>query len=302
MRPGSTRAPARRATAKAAAIGVAAAFAGACAQPTSEEASAYLLLDREARDALTVVHDGWEGTPVLPVALDAELPVTLRSRAGTRTIALRPGAFLHVTGADGSLTWLEVGTEVFDDRLLVRGTARAAAELAEQLGASARERGDGLWSFEAPDLLDRGSFLEPPWGIAEVLPDLVARLDVAALGSDAARITASDAIGAEGAREAAGRAGLAEAGLVGAYAAGDRILWLDAAGGFSLEDRCTGEVERAGRYYAASDGVVLRAGAEPAIALERSPRGLVLPNGEKLALLGLEPEAKHDVGTEEATR
>lgn len=275
---------------------VAAPLAGGCAQATDPPGSSgYVLLDRVARGALTVAQDGWEGAPLLPVALDASEPAMLRGAEGERSVELQAGMLAHVRGVAGEIDWLEVGEEIRDDRLLVHGTEAAAAELALWIGGERAARGDGLWIVSAEDILDRGSFLQPPEGVLEILPDASMQLGDLGPGSiPGPGILGPGAIVGED-DPAARPVGSVEAGLVGVYAAGVRMLWLDAAGGYSLEDRCTGEVLGAGRFFAVEDRVVLQPGRGALVVLARDQDRLVHPGGAEYApLLPEMPKVKEE--------
>lgn len=266
-----------------------------CVQPTDPEGSTgYVLLDREARGALTLAHDGWEGAPVLPLALnvdDVEEPVTLRGADGETLLLLRGGHLAHVRGAAGEVSWLEVGSEARADRLVLHGDEAAVAELAERVSGKAALRGDGFWSLSAPELLDRTSFLNPPEGVMEVLPET--RMDLGGLEDDSSSAVRSALVGSLVAATGDGASaltGAAEAELVGLYQAGTRSLLLDASGGFTLEDRCTGEAIAAGRYYAIEGRVALAAspGSAP-IVMAREGDTLLHPGGAVFAPLEIEP-------------
>ncbi|WP_437859551.1 hypothetical protein [Sorangium sp. So ce363] len=81
-----------------------------CAQPIdAPDATAYVLLDPAARARWTVASDGWQGAPILPVALDVEETAALRGPEGAQRIALRGGMLAHVRGAEGEIRWLARG-------------------------------------------------------------------------------------------------------------------------------------------------------------------------------------------------
>jgi hypothetical protein len=267
---------------------VLAALTGGCTQGADAPGGAgYVLLDHAAREVTTLEQDGWEGAPLLPVALDAAEPVTLRGPDGERSVALKAGMLAHVRGAGGEIAWLAVGEDIRDDRLLVHGTEAAATQLADWIGGERAARVDGLWSVSAPDILERGSFLQAPDGILEVLPDTSLEVDelIPRSALDGA-ILGPGAMPVEGGAPAGGRpVGSAEAELVGVYAAGNKALWLDAAGGFSLEDRCTGEVVRAGRFFAVDDRVVLQSAGNAPMVLGRDRDRLILPGSADFAPL-----------------
>ena len=219
----------------------------------------------------------------------------MRGLSGERALELQPGMLAHVRGAAGEIDWLEVGEDIRDDRLLVHGTEAAAAELATWIGGEPSARGDGLWMVTASDILDRGSFLEAPAGILEALPD--ASLSLGALVPESPldpAVFAAPSLVAGG--EALARpVGSDEAELVGLYAAGLTALWLDAAGGYSMEDRCTGEVVGAGRFYAVQDRVVLQPSRGALIVLGRLQDRLVHPGGaEYVPLLPELPKVREE--------
>ena len=274
---------------------LAAPLLGGCTQATEPAGTTgYVLLDRGARDALTLAQEGWEGAPLLPVALDVGEPVSMRGLSGERAIELQPGMLAHVRGAAGEIDWLEVGEEIRDDRLLVHGTEAAAAELATWIGGEPSARGDGLWMVTASDILDRGSFLQAPEGILEVLPDASLSLGdlVPESPLDPAIFAAPSLVGGEA---VARPVGSVEAELVGIYTAGLTTLWLDAAGGYSMENRCSGEVVGSGRFYAVQDRVVLQPSRGALIVLGRVQDRLIHPGGaEYVPLLPELPKVKEE--------
>ncbi|MGK3968469.1 hypothetical protein WMF01_48760 [Sorangium sp. So ce1667] len=287
-------------------------LAAGCAQPAEDpDATGYVLLDLAARGRWTVASDGWEGAPVLPVALDVQEPAVLRGPDGADLLELRGGTLAHVRGAAGEIRWLAVGEEARGDRLVLRASGAAAAELAALVDGEVAARGDGLWTLTAPELLDRGSFLDAPGGVLEALPDtqrdpgaldaLAALADLDArisLGTPAAAPASAGDV-APGAPEP----GRAEAEVVGLYAAELQTLLLDASGGFTLEDRCTGEVLATGKYLAVADRVVLRSTVGEPIVLGRDREKLFHPGWADFAPLAPEPARRGvsgSVTTEEA--
>jgi hypothetical protein len=263
---------------------VAAAATAGCAAGTSAgpDGRTYVLLDQDARGVVTLAQDDWSGSPVLPVALDATQPLTVTTPTGTFKLALRSGMLAHVHGAGASVEWREVGGEVRDDRLVVRGSEAAVDGLAELIAAKkGYRRPDGLFPLVASDIFERTSFLVPPDGIEEALPDarvdeasggLVRSIQRAAEEQDA--LPTSDTNGAP-------PAGTTIAGnlpaLVGLYTSDSMVLVLDASGGFSIEDDCSGAVRMKGRYGVdVGDQVELRTGGPGAIPLDRSGDDLVL--------------------------
>ncbi|WP_437590218.1 hypothetical protein [Sorangium sp. So ce1000] len=269
-----------------------------CAQPIdAPDATAYVLLDPAARARWTVASDGWQGAPVLPVALDVQEPAVLRGPERAKPIALRGGMLAHVRGAEGEVRWLALGDEARDDRLTLDASEAAAAALAALVGGEIAARRDGLWTLTAPDLLERGSFLEPPEGVFEVLPYLQRdpgepAAFVPSAAQDALDALAAVPAAAGGSARGALEPGSAEAELVGLYAAGPRTLLLDASGGFTLEDRCTGEVVASGAYSAAGDRVVLRSVGAAPIVLGRHQDRLTQPGWAAFAPLAPEPSGR----------
>ncbi|WP_438026026.1 hypothetical protein [Sorangium sp. So ce233] len=287
-------------------LGPALLSAGCAQQPDdAPEATGYVLLDRAARGRWTVASDGWEGAPVLPVALDVEEPALLRGPEGAARLALRGGALAHVRGAAGEVRWLAVGDETRGDRLTLHASEPAAAALAALVDGEVAARGDGLWTLTAPDLLDRGSFLDPPEGVLEAFPDT--QRDPDDLGAptppDARAAMAAPTEAPSAARDGASIAlepGRAEAALVGLYAEERRTLLLDASGAFTLEDRCTGEVLATGKYVAVEEGVVLRSTGAAPMVLRRDQDRLVHPGWAAFAPLA--PELPEPPGRGESGR
>src|SRR5581483_8997486 len=121
------------------------------------------LLDRDAREAgLQVEAAGWQGAPLLPLALEPDEAVSLVSGGGKVPLGLRAGL----------IEWHPVGDEARADRLIVDGEDGAVRTLAELLGAEASARDDGRWILSGPDLYGRASFMPAPDGVRAVEPDL----------------------------------------------------------------------------------------------------------------------------------
>ncbi|XXX77369.1 hypothetical protein WMF30_01165 [Sorangium sp. So ce134] len=276
-----------------------------CAQPIDAPGgTAYVLLDPAARARWTVESDGWRGAPILPVALDAEEPALLRGAGRAERLELRGGMLAHVRGG-GEVRWLAVGEEARDDRLTLRASEAGAAALAALVDGEISARRDGLWTLAAPDLLERGSFLEAPQGVIEALPDAPRDPGDPAAFTPSASQEALDALAAPAAAPsaAAGAAGAlepgsAEAELVGLYAAELRTLLLDASGGFTIEDRCTGAVLATGTYSAAGDRVMLRSPGAAPIVLGRDRERLLHPDWAELAPLAPEPSRRAEPESE----
>jgi hypothetical protein len=225
-----------------------------CTAGTDEPgAVGYVMLDQEARAAGALSQDTWAGSPLLPVGLDATEQVTFASPAGRTVFEPRPDALAYVHGRGGSIEWLRLGADVGEDRLRVYGTKEAAAQLAQRLVGRVEGGGDGLWTIVAPDILARGSFLRVPDGITEVAPErtLSAR-SLELSGMEKMAVLGPAAPLPEGEPEA-----VRQAAVVGVYASGQSALVLDADGGFSLEDACSGDVVGRGRFRTEGDRIVL---------------------------------------------
>jgi hypothetical protein len=227
-----------------------------CAAGTeAPDAVGYVLLDRDAAQAGRLAHGGWDGAPVLPVALDLSQPVTFSSDRGRTTIELRSGMLAWVHGAGAAVEWRTLHDEVRDDRLRVRASADAAAALARSLAGEVVGPVDGdasLWTVAAPNVFDRASFLQPPEGVLEALPEPL--LDLAA------PVFLPGAV-------------VGRAAFVGLYTAGDRVLILDAAGGFTLGRACDDDAApvTAGRWHVDDASVVLVSNRE-SLSLDYDPK------------------------------
>src|SRR5262249_54424418 len=134
------------------------------------------------------------------------------------------------------------------DRLRVYGSREGAEDLAQRLAAEVQGGGDGLFTIGAPDLFGRTSFLAAPASIVEVTPE--PRLDLRSGPSPYAK---RGVVGAGALTDVAPGAAR-QAMLVGIYTAGQRALFLDAAGGFSIEDQCSGETLERGRWSMGGEG------------------------------------------------
>jgi hypothetical protein len=242
------------------AVMAAAPATGGCAAGTEgPDVVGYVLLDRDARAVGHLAQADWQGSPVLPVALDAAEPVAFESPTGRTLFDLRPGMLAHVHGAAGSVDWLRVGDDMSPDRLRVYGSKDSASDLARRLAGSVEGGGDGLWTVAATGILDRASFLQAPDGVVEVVPD--AQLAAA----PAPKIARHAVLGPVGALPQGEMEGVRQAMVVGVYTSGQRALFLDASGGFSLEDACSGDVLGHGRFRTEDDHVVLDSDAAPMV-------------------------------------
>jgi hypothetical protein len=257
--------------------------AAGCAAGTEEPGSVgYVLLDREARAAGRLSQGEWDDAPVLPVALDTAEAVAFSSSAGRSLFELRPGMLAHVHGAAGAVEWLHMREDVSDERILVYGTREAAADLAQRVAGRLEGGHDGVFTVSAPDIFDRGSFLGAPDGVLEVAPEPVVQAAQGAGRAGGEKGTSFGAMGAMRALRAVpalpGDEGVRQAMLVGVYMSEGNALILDAAGGFELDDACSGELVGHGRYHTDGDRVVLDGeAASTVLALEagalRDPEG-----------------------------
>ncbi len=196
--------------------------------------SGYVLLDREARAAgISIEAPGFQGAPALPVALHADEKVTLKVPGGApRTIAVRPGAVAWVRRASGDVEYADVGVQARADLLVVDADPTGARALAELLDGSLWPRADGRWSIQAPDVLDRASFLPEPGGVHEAAPAMVGAVATAA--SNAVGAVRIEAAPDERLERFKATVETTSAGLVGVYRSPKGVLVIDAGGGFSL--------------------------------------------------------------------
>jgi hypothetical protein len=248
----------------------------ACTAPTGPpESTAYILLDQETRRTTRVTAEGWTGSPVLPLGVEASAAITVSGPRGSYTPRLRAGAVAYVHASGASIEWLELGRDVRRDRLLVRGSEEAATDLAARLAAEIAPDGDGTFRLTASDIFDRASFMVPSDAIVEALPDV-------------------DATPSEGPSSPALAVAMPtlppallpqphvhDVSLVGVYASKNQLLFLDASGGFTLQDSCDGSMTMEGRYYPAEGKVVLLGEGEP-LLLARQGDVLARPDGPPL--------------------
>lgn len=270
--------------------------AAGCTAGTEEPgAVGIVLLDREARAAGQLSHEGWHGAPALPVSLDAGEPVAFSSPAGRVVFDLRPGAIAYLHGAGGAIEWLRLGEDVGADRLRVHATKEVAADLAKRLAGRVESGADGVFTITAPDLFERASFLEAPAGITDVVPDYLGAMQKGDRSSGSFAIPDLERVAAlpEGASEAA-----RQAMLVGVYTAGNDAIILDADGGFTLEDACSGDPIDRGRYHTEGDRIVLGVSRSERVLIWDSG-GLRDPAGVRFApLMPPEPKAALEEGGE----
>ncbi len=229
--------------------------------------SGYVLLDREARAAgLTIQAVGFQGAPALPMALHVDDRVTLHVPGGPpRAIAVRPGALAWVRRATGDVEYADVGVKARADLLVVDADPGGARALADLLGGSLWPRPDGRWSIEAPDVLDRASFLPEPGGVREAAPAIVADGASTSTARVAVRIEAAPD---ERLERFAATVETTSAGLVGVYRSQEGLLVIDAGGGFSLHCGQTrghvtidrGRVQLVPEHGAAQAAIVIKDG------------------------------------------
>jgi hypothetical protein len=238
-------------------------LAGCAANTGGSDAVGYVLLDREAQVAGNLSYQDWERAPILPVALELDEPTFFVSSAGKVKIDLRPGMVAWVHGAGGAVEWRALRDEVRDDRLRVHATREAADALAQRLAGQVVGPAEaGVWIVSAPDIFDRGSFLAVPEGVREAVP--VPMLDLGS-GEPTSRRAAvlSDSTAALPGPQQMAR-------LVGVYNLGERALFLDAEGGFSLGEGCFLTPVDSGRWHTEGDQVVLE-GEKGKWMLEHDP-------------------------------
>lgn len=257
------------------------------------EEDGFILLDRQAKEALFIEVDGFEGAPKLPLAVAAGETIHLKTKGGeARSIQSEPGklAYIHdVDDVNGQVEWLAVGRDARSDRLVVHASEASARELALLLGATAAPRGDGLWNLTTPDIFTKTSYMDAPEGLLEALPD--AAINTGDIDLDAAPGSAllgpSSSLGSGADADALDSApGRREALFVGLYTSASSALRLDASGRFSLRDRCSGEAKE-GFYYADDGRIVLqsRGGSPISLAIDIDKQTLVPPSGDRLRTL-----------------
>jgi hypothetical protein len=224
----------------------------ACGGPAPGSTS-YLLLDGKARaSGFYFELESWQGSPLFPIRVEAGESVSLASPTGRRWLEPRPGALGYVRGREGEVIWARLDVKVRSDELLLEARADAARQVAETLGADVAPGSRGAWRLIAPELLDRSSFLQPPEGVFEAIPEL----------GESSGLTAPDLMGGSvgfqpgGAEESGGVPNPEEAALVGLYQLGSRVLLIDGAGGFVESPGC-GEAPVAGRFGREGDRVLL---------------------------------------------
>ncbi len=245
-----------------------------------DEQPAYVLLDRDARKNSVLIQGGWTGNPALPTEFEASDAVAWKintDESDIMPIDLKGGKLAYLHANPVSIEWLELGSDIRDDRLILHGSEESLRELAGLIGGSVSERGDGFWSLSAVGLFSKASFLETGEGILEAIPDTWVETGDTELGvgSDSNSMVLNTNSGVfgdegEGTREPV-VPGRAEALSVGIYSAGDAVLVLDASGHFSISDLCSGENKDEGYFYAGSRGIVLRSkrsGNQALVAVE----------------------------------
>jgi hypothetical protein len=255
-------------------------LAAGCTAPASGSLG-YMLLDRDTRAAgIEVAAGGWQGAPLLPLALGLHERVELVVHGGRVPVALRAGELAWVRG--GAIEWR---ADVDPERLAVSGADQAVFDLADALGAEVAID-DGRMVLRAADLYHRASFLSVPDGVTEALPIGGARAHAAA-GDDRApangdRALATAGVGVGDVAPATGTPELTE--LVGFYGTGDHWLLLDAAGGYSAGFGC--DENARGTWRRDGDGLELSpAGGTPFAVLVQGAT-LHDPAGIDLVLRG----------------
>lgn len=250
-------------------------LAGCAVGNEAPGAVGYVLLDRDARSTGRLSHGSWSGVPVLPVGLDVAEPVAFSSSVGRTVFDLRPGMLAWVHGPGGAVEWRALRDDLRDDRLRVQGSQDAAVALAQRLaGQVVGPMEEGTWTIAAPDVYGRGSFLGVPEGVIEVSPE--PRID---LGSATGRMGVGIAV-APGLPDPQSQP--AASALVGVYNAGERVLFLDAAGEFALEEGCFLTGLDKGRWHTDGDRVILEgAGGEVVLTYDPTDGALRPSTGER---------------------
>jgi hypothetical protein len=163
-------------------LAVAGSLIGGCQDLEVEDTgvNGYVLFGAEARYAGAKLADD---TPVgvLPVALPAETPA-LVFRTAVVPISTGPEVLTYAFGGGGERDTLLLGTDVFDDRIAVDGTAQGIQRLAEQLGSEMTPADDGRWILTIADAWALAADVAAAPGITEVFP-----VDIAADGTAAVR-------------------------------------------------------------------------------------------------------------------
>jgi hypothetical protein len=244
--------------------GLAALLFSCDAGPQDRAASAYLLVDREARGAgVELEGTGWRGAPALPVAVANDEAVFLSAALSRTRLEVRPGQLGWIRGGDGRVEWSRVGVDVRPDALALDGSDDAARAVADLVDGRLSALADGFL-LEGPDLWERGSFLPSP-GVVEARP-------VPQHGGDVARIGAADGTVLVGTRSMSLSPTIEDAGLVGLYRQGEATLILDADGGYTRFSGCV--TERRGRFT--------RHGTQVTLVGEDDSRAFLALDGEQI--------------------
>ncbi len=266
-------------------------LSGCTANSEASGETAYILLDTAARRGGALVVDTWTGKPTLPIAVEVDERVVFQGSGEPIGIDGTPGTLTLIRGADGKVDSQRVGRDLRDDAVLVHGTAAGVAELALLLGADASMSSDGLWLLEAPDILDRGSFLDVPDGIVEVVPaPLAADAEATALEDGRFDILPIPLLDAEGQRmdDLAAEESL----VVGLYGIGDRVLLLDASGRATELSPCSATPLASGVFHVVGGRVTVSFPGTSPTVFTRDGDALVEPGGDTLFPLLLDDAEK----------
>ena len=257
-----------------------------CGGPSPEN-TAYVLIEEEARAAGYGMSAGaFQGSPVLPIAVDLSQPAFLTGPKGRVPLELRRGSLTLVRGAGGNIDWAAIGRDIRADRFVVKGSESSAKTLAALLDAQVERRGDQRWALTAPDVYDRASYMgaevkgaEPEAGgepavvrSAPDLSDVPSRLSVAAPAAP---------------KLAAASPARSITAVVGAFSDGKRLLLLDTSGGFTLSSICGGAAVSSGSFGLEGDFVVLTpARGVPTVLAQVAAGGLRDPYGQVFQIMG----------------
>jgi hypothetical protein len=263
----------------------------ACAAPTETSPTVgYILLDRDARAAGTLTVGGYRSAPRLPVSANGADKVEFRSGdEAPRAIAWQPQKLAYLHGPTAEVEWIKLGRDARTDALLLDGDATAADAVASIIGTKPTRGQDGLYRIASPDIYFKLAFSGEPDTLVEAFPEYMP-LDEGSRSS-APHVFNADELLPLG-REEGSRRG---AELVGLYRFEEKLLVLDAAGQYTLEDDCTGLRKTSGVYRPVRGGVVLD-DAAGVIALSSDGETLIGGKGERFMPLMTDEPVKSHVG------
>jgi hypothetical protein len=169
----------------------------------------------------------------LPLLVDADQPLTVRTGAATRTFMVGYGELVRVSGAQLELARYRFERDIYRDRLEIAAQREAADEVAAQTSAQRTELAQGIFELRVANAFVHMAQLDPA-GISAVRPVALAQATPVAGSGERSSSRGLRNLDREASSRLANTLQQLDEQLdpVGLYRCNDGALFVDAAGRF----------------------------------------------------------------------